>query len=404
MEEMGALMGCNAWNHPPGCRCGWGGDGHKGKSPGGWRGGGYSHGGKAPTLSAYSDTETQNRATTCPKCGSDVFFIRHNGGSVWLDPPLSPPWYKHPCFDENAVRRDRGTRFVNNAGSAYQDESVELVVVDSCVFSNESLKSELRARFSDGNFYSLSVAGDARKFVGEICFFDCAKGEVWPFDGINFKMSCKGGRVRVSQEDYISSRESFDSDVVKNDGHSTSRRKYWCKICHASFGVEDSLSNHLKAVHNVLGVSFSGEVTGYLLSEDSEVEKNQVALKKGVKSEVRNRSASGVSGKSNKRDSHGRFDLEAKALKDRFHSSSSYRKEYLKLLVLSALDACKKDDGWSPLGEVGMWVYESDPLFKPKNYGFKKLASLMESLSYVEMKVLVGDNGSKLYFAKKKAA
>ena len=26
--------------------------------------------------------------TTCPKCHASVFFIQHNGGSVWVDPPL----------------------------------------------------------------------------------------------------------------------------------------------------------------------------------------------------------------------------------------------------------------------------------------------------------------------------
>tara|TARA_Y100001934_G_C11848619_1_gene538526 strand:+ start:390 stop:614 length:225 start_codon:yes stop_codon:yes gene_type:complete len=28
---------CNAWNHPPGCTCGWGGEGHLGVNPyGNW--------------------------------------------------------------------------------------------------------------------------------------------------------------------------------------------------------------------------------------------------------------------------------------------------------------------------------------------------------------------------------
>jgi hypothetical protein len=27
-----------------------------------------------------------------------VFFIRHNGGNVWVDPPLGWPWPKHSCF------------------------------------------------------------------------------------------------------------------------------------------------------------------------------------------------------------------------------------------------------------------------------------------------------------------
>ena len=41
--------------------------------------------------------------TSCPKCKDPVYFIRHNGGSVWIDPPLGPPWYKHPCMDTTYV-------------------------------------------------------------------------------------------------------------------------------------------------------------------------------------------------------------------------------------------------------------------------------------------------------------
>ena len=34
----------------------------------------------------------------CPKCGNRAWFLRHNGGSFWVD-ALGPPWPKHPCFD-----------------------------------------------------------------------------------------------------------------------------------------------------------------------------------------------------------------------------------------------------------------------------------------------------------------
>lgn len=38
------------------------------------------------------------RPTRCPECGDAVFFVRHNGGSVYLDPPLGAPWSRHPCM------------------------------------------------------------------------------------------------------------------------------------------------------------------------------------------------------------------------------------------------------------------------------------------------------------------
>jgi hypothetical protein len=38
------------------------------------------------------------RPTRCPRCQRSVYFVRHNGGSVWFD-SLGQPWPKHPCFE-----------------------------------------------------------------------------------------------------------------------------------------------------------------------------------------------------------------------------------------------------------------------------------------------------------------
>src|ERR1035441_499188 len=88
---------CNAYNHPPGCTCGWGGEGHAGRSDGGWS--------YAPPINHWAAVTREwrerdfTRPTQCPECGKDVFFIRHNGGSVWAD-ELGWPWPIHPCFDK----------------------------------------------------------------------------------------------------------------------------------------------------------------------------------------------------------------------------------------------------------------------------------------------------------------
>lgn len=44
--------------------------------------------------SGYPNTCHQ---TNCPYCGQNVFFVRHNDGSVWFD-ALGQPWDKHICF------------------------------------------------------------------------------------------------------------------------------------------------------------------------------------------------------------------------------------------------------------------------------------------------------------------
>jgi hypothetical protein len=83
---------CNAWNHPPECRCGWGGDGHLGGSPQ-MAGVQYSVG----TFRWAHRHLDVCRPSTCLSCGKDVFFVRHNGGMVWFD-ELGWPWPKHGCF------------------------------------------------------------------------------------------------------------------------------------------------------------------------------------------------------------------------------------------------------------------------------------------------------------------
>lgn len=38
--------------------------------------------------------------TTCSHCGKRVYFLRYNGGAIWLD-AMGWPWPKHSCFDLN---------------------------------------------------------------------------------------------------------------------------------------------------------------------------------------------------------------------------------------------------------------------------------------------------------------
>lgn len=89
---------CNAYNHPPGCTCGWGGEGHLGGGHGGGYGDVSAHSYASANRVRDWDYQDFTRPTKCPECGEDVFFIRHNGGSVWVD-ELGWPWPKHACFD-----------------------------------------------------------------------------------------------------------------------------------------------------------------------------------------------------------------------------------------------------------------------------------------------------------------
>lgn len=101
---------CNAWNHPPDCCCGWGGDGQVG----GFGGYGYG-GGRGSSFRTTFEGEVfefpfvtypsyVNPNARCPVCGADVYFYQSPyGGRVFFD-DLGPPWPKHPCTDNPVVR------------------------------------------------------------------------------------------------------------------------------------------------------------------------------------------------------------------------------------------------------------------------------------------------------------
>jgi len=94
-------MGCNGWNHPPGCDCGWGGQYHGDY-------GGFSHTPtpKVQTTPSWSLAQFSiTRNAQCPVCGAPVFFYKNNEGSRVFFDSLGPPWPKHPCTDSHLGKR-----------------------------------------------------------------------------------------------------------------------------------------------------------------------------------------------------------------------------------------------------------------------------------------------------------
>lgn len=101
---------CNAWNHAPGCNCGWGG---------GNNGGGFGSTLSSlirqsnlsqfisPTLSAGKLAvrnqptvirEAETRPTTCWWCDAKVFYHTNGYGDCVLFDSLDTPWVVHRCW------------------------------------------------------------------------------------------------------------------------------------------------------------------------------------------------------------------------------------------------------------------------------------------------------------------
>lgn len=124
---------CNAWNHPPACRCGWGGYGHLGHpvSP---RERAFHLFPGVPTLKGLTSFTVPN--ASCPVCGAWVFFYQSaQGGRVFFD-ELGPPWPKHPCTDRTSVPKSIGKRdalalATRQAGSTWQKEGWSPFIVNS---------------------------------------------------------------------------------------------------------------------------------------------------------------------------------------------------------------------------------------------------------------------------------
>ncbi len=98
---------CNAWNHPVDCSCGWGGEGHLGRSPN-HPPGRLSSRADHVTLKEFCNAESYTIPNAkCPVCGAKVYFFRSpDNGRVFFD-ELGPPWPKHLCTSPDGPKRIR---------------------------------------------------------------------------------------------------------------------------------------------------------------------------------------------------------------------------------------------------------------------------------------------------------
>ncbi len=99
------------------------------------------------------------RPTTCPVCHGSVFFVRHNGGSVWLD-DLGWPWPKHPCFD-NAGEPTRS--FGNWVGGAVHLTNPKFGVVTQFDSSLRGEEPVIEVRLNDKSRFALTLRRNSGK-------------------------------------------------------------------------------------------------------------------------------------------------------------------------------------------------------------------------------------------------
>lgn len=142
---------------------------------GGWACGGYS-GSSASSYPEYSRSdESCCFLTHCPECREEVYFIRHNGGSVWIDPPLGWPWYKHHCMDQSysSVKQDRST-LVSDADLRHFKSQGDLTIgiVKESEVSRSKKCSLINVETSKDQNLILLIKNNASFLVGRLVIYD----------------------------------------------------------------------------------------------------------------------------------------------------------------------------------------------------------------------------------------
>lgn len=150
-------------------------------------GGCYGHGGsRAYDYSGYNvSKESTCHSTKCPKCGEEVFFIRHNGGSVWIDPPLGSPWYKHPCFDSSPSRPSLASE-LNIDLKEYGTRKLILGVVTSTLVVKLKTHTDITFECENKGELFLRIKNNAGFLLGKICIYDEAFRLIRPADNLGY--------------------------------------------------------------------------------------------------------------------------------------------------------------------------------------------------------------------------
>ena len=75
----------------------------------------------------------------CRKCSQMVYYVEHNGGSVWFN-ELGPPWLKHPCFMGEAKRVNVQSQLATQSAQPTEDYDRTARLTKRCEFCGATLK------------------------------------------------------------------------------------------------------------------------------------------------------------------------------------------------------------------------------------------------------------------------
>jgi|tagenome__1003787_1003787.scaffolds.fasta_scaffold20858025_2 uncharacterized protein (TIGR00288 family) len=80
--------------------------------------------------------------------------------------------------------------------------------------------------------------------------------------------------------------------------------------------------------------------------------------------------------------------------------SKQQRLRELADLLLPAVEASAKEDGWASLSEVGQYVVNTNPTFDSRNYGYAKLSTLVRDVPQLDVNEVAAGNGRTTLFVR----
>jgi hypothetical protein len=193
-----------------------------------------------PVRRAWSESHDDFcRPSKCPYCQEPVFFIRHNGGSVWVD-ELEWPWPKHGCFDASSA--DDGLRGLSQSTLLTHKHSLLGLIMKAAMVSDQF--TSMIIRHSDGAYVRYLVEGGSIKLVGELAvhsediarLFTSAKS-LLPLTVIRFERS-----------DGSSDPDAYWSPQGRNSAKSGAVEQPHCPYCDRQFHYT-KLIDHLCLAH-----------------------------------------------------------------------------------------------------------------------------------------------------------
>lgn len=169
--------------------------------------------------------------TNCPKCNEKVYFIRHNGGSVWVD-SLGWPWPKHQCFANDPIPK-LYTFFEK------QNFSLNSQIMTGVVKNVEWI-SDVDPRYSKIKLTIVSNQGITELFIPALHTVEKLKDTI-------ALVNIESKKILFSS--YIES-DFTDYAVKINKNKKGVKESFVCPYCSKNFPMIGNLDNHVSQQHS----------------------------------------------------------------------------------------------------------------------------------------------------------